>query len=95
MTSSSARRISSVLIVGSSGTIGQHITSALAGSRKSFQRVAIFTSPSTAQNKGDFIANLEKHDIEVIQGDLASDADVKKAFEGMCASAKAVKRRMC
>ena len=83
MTSSSARRISSVLIVGSSGTIGQHITSALAGSRKSFQRVAIFTSPSTVQNKRDFIAKLEKHDVEVIQGDLGSDADVKKAFEGM------------
>lgn len=79
---SSARAISSVLVVGSSGTIGTHITNALAGSRKSFKRVAIFTSPSTVQNKPDFISKLKSHDVEVLQGDLASDADIKGAFEG-------------
>jgi len=90
--SSSRRRISSVLVVGSSGTIGQHIISALAESRQSFQRVAIFTSPSTVDNKKDFIANLRKHDVEVIQGDLANDTDVKKAFEGFDAVVSALGR---
>jgi nucleoside-diphosphate-sugar epimerase len=76
-----------VLIIGATGTIGKHITAAIAESSKSFDRVAIFTSPSTAESKKDVIENLKKQGVETIVGDLSDDEQVKSAFSGMLAVA--------
>ena len=77
-----SRKLSTVLIIGSSGTIGTHISKALAKSRASFDRVAIFTSPSTVENKKEFIADLQNNDVNIITGDINNDSDVKGVFEG-------------
>ena len=77
-----SRKLSSVLIIGASGTIGQPITRAIAGSRSSFDRVAIFTSQSTVENKAPFVDELKKQDVEIIVGDIGDKAQVKSAFEG-------------
>lgn len=81
-----SRKISKVLLIGSTGTIGTHITSAFASlsvsGKSPLEKVAIFTSPSTVESKKAFIDELKSKNIEVIVGDLGDDDQVKKAFEG-------------
>lgn len=71
-----------VLIIGATGTIGTHITAAIADSSKSFERVAIFTSPSTAEGKKGVIDDLKSKGVETIVGDINNDEDLKKALSG-------------
>lgn len=71
-----------VLIIGATGTIGTHITAAIADASKSFERVAIFTSPATAETKKSVIEDLKSKGVEVIVGDINDDNLIKKTFSG-------------
>lgn len=71
-----------VLIIGATGTIGTHITAAIADAVKSFERVAIFTSPATAESKKGVIESLKSKGVEVIVGDIEDDEQLKKVFSG-------------
>lgn len=71
-----------VLIIGATGTIGKHISAAIANASKSFERVAIFTSPSTAETKQGVIEELKSKGVEVIVGDINDDEQLKKALSG-------------
>lgn len=77
MTSSNA-----VLVFGATGVIGRYIISALTQAQPSFQRVGIFTSASTAQNKSEQIQKLKDANVEIHVGDIESEDDVSKALEG-------------
>lgn len=72
-----------LLIVGASGLIGLRITKAIVQNKKSFDKIAIFTSPNTVQTKVDFIKWLEEEGVEIIQGDATNSEDISRAYKGI------------
>ncbi|KAK2799414.1 hypothetical protein FQN51_006901 [Onygenales sp. PD_10] len=71
-----------ILIFGATGTIGTYILNSLITGKSHFNRLAIFTSPSTVENKADTIADLKARGVEVIVGDVRSEEDVWGAYKG-------------
>ena len=71
-----------VLIIGATGTIGTHITTAIANASSQFEKVAIFTSPATAEGKKGVIEELKRKNVEIITGDINDDEQLKKALSG-------------
>ena len=72
-----------VLVFGATGVIGKYIVGALVENKESFGQIGIFTSPATVQNKSDEIEKLKEQGVKVVVGNLESEDDVKKAYEGM------------
>lgn len=71
-----------VLIFGGTGNIGQNITQAILDAKPSFDKVAIFTSLATVENKKEQLDTWKGQGLKVIVGDLTKDEDVSKAYEG-------------
>jgi uncharacterized protein YbjT (DUF2867 family) len=71
-----------LLLFGATGYIGTYITEQIVENKSSFGRIVVFTSPSTAEKKGDFIKDLEKAGVEIIVGDAAKKEDVVRAMQG-------------
>ena len=82
MSSQSGLQAKNILIFGATGAIGSHIIDALVDARADYERLAIFTSPATVKNKSDLIAQLKSKGVEIIVGDLKSEEQVRKAYEG-------------
>ncbi|KAL1998687.1 hypothetical protein VTN02DRAFT_5728 [Thermoascus thermophilus] len=73
-----------LLFFGATGNIGQHILAGVLAARDEFARVAIFTSPATAQAKATFLDGLKTEKrVEVIVGDIRDEEAVRKAYEGI------------
>lgn len=77
-----ATELKSVLVFGATGVVGQYIITSLIEARPSFDRLAIFTSPSTVERKLEEIESLKRKGVDVIIGDLTNQEDVLKAYEG-------------
>lgn len=77
-----ATELNSILVFGATGVIGKPIIRALIESPKPFDRVAIFTSPSTLVKKSIEIKRLQDKGVEVITGDLTKRKDVLRAYTG-------------
>jgi uncharacterized protein YbjT (DUF2867 family) len=77
-----ATELKSVLVLGATGVIGQYIIRSLIEAQASFDRLAVFTSPSTVQKKAKEIESLEEKGVQVIVGDLTNQENVLKAYEG-------------
>lgn len=71
-----------ILLFGATGQIGTFILNAILSARGQFTRVAIFTSPRTAETKASYLETLKQQDIEVIVGDVEDENAVKAAYEG-------------
>ena len=69
-----------LLLLGATGYIGTHILEQVIKAKESFGRIAIFTSPSTAQNKAEVLAKLQTQGVEVIIGDTSNSSDLLNAF---------------
>ncbi|KAJ2895327.1 isoflavone reductase family protein [Zalerion maritima] len=72
---------SSILIFGATGNIGQHITSAIVGAQPKFDKVTIFTSQNTVDNKQDLLKSWSG--INVVAGDISQGKDVSAALQGV------------
>ena len=72
-----------ILIVGSTGVIGKHITKAIVEAIPKFGRVAILTSQDTRYRKAQHVDGLQRQGVDVLVGDLGSEKDVKKAYENI------------
>jgi FlaA1/EpsC-like NDP-sugar epimerase len=83
---SSSPTPSKILLFGATGVIGKFILEQLIDANPAFEKIGIFTSPGTAQNKGEDLAKLKEKGVEVVVGDVNSESDVKKAFEGVFTS---------
>ncbi|KAK2743566.1 hypothetical protein FQN55_007164 [Onygenales sp. PD_40] len=81
-----------ILIFGATGTIGTYILNSLITGKSHFNRLAIFTSPSTVENKADTIADLKARGVEVIVGDVRSEEDVWGAYKDIDTIISAVGR---
>lgn len=71
-----------ILVFGATGVIGKYIISGLIDAKASFEKVGIFTSPATVENKKAEIAALKDKGVEVLVGNVESEADVTKAYDG-------------
>jgi aspartate-semialdehyde dehydrogenase len=71
-----------VLIFGATGVIGKYIIQELVNAKSSFDKIGLFTSPETAKNKPDEINSWEERGVDINVGDVNSEEDVKKAYEG-------------
>lgn len=70
-----------LLIFGATGLIGTHITRAIVQNKSQFDRIAVFTSPSTVESKADAIEALKNEGVDVIVGDVTKSEDVVKAYQ--------------
>ena len=68
---------------GATGYIGAYIIEAIVKAKASFGRIAIITSPGTAENKATKLEKLREQGVEVIVGDVTKAEDVLKAYEGL------------
>jgi uncharacterized protein YbjT (DUF2867 family) len=75
-----------LLILGATGYIGTHITSAIISSKASFGHIAIFTSPNTAESKAQHLDDLRAKGVEVLIGDVNNEGDLLNAFKGQSQS---------
>lgn len=71
-----------VLVFGATGLIGQYIIQEIYNARSSFEKIGFFTSEATAKNKSDEVNGWKEKGVEVIVGDVNSEDDVAKAYEG-------------
>lgn len=71
-----------ILLFGATGVIGKYILDALVSAKSDFEKIGIFTSPSTAEKKKHDIDSLKAKGVEVVVGDVNNEADVVKAYEG-------------
>jgi uncharacterized protein YbjT (DUF2867 family) len=71
-----------VLVFGATGLIGQHIIREIYNARSSFEKIGFFTSESTANNKSEELSDWKEKGVEVIVGDVKSEDDIAKAYEG-------------
>lgn len=73
---------SKVLVFGATGVIGSYIIQELQKAQPSFEKLGLFTSPATAKSKSEEIKGWKGKGVDVIIGDVNSEEDVKKAYEG-------------
>ena len=81
-----------ILVFGGTGFIGQPITEALIAAKPAFNRLGIFTSSATVDTKASYIQLLKENGVEVIVGDIKSEADILKAYSGFDTVVSAVGR---
>ncbi|KAL3457518.1 hypothetical protein BJX64DRAFT_293008, partial [Aspergillus heterothallicus] len=74
---------SNLLVFGATGAIGSYIIAAIVNAKDSFNRIAVFTSPSTLSTKASEISALRDNGVEIITGDVTKKGDVVAAFEGI------------
>ncbi|TVY47790.1 Isoflavone reductase-like protein [Lachnellula occidentalis] len=70
-----------LLIFGATGYIGAYILREILKNKDSFGRIAIITSPGTAENKSEQLQNLKSEGVEVFVGDVTNPTDVLNAFK--------------
>lgn len=71
-----------VLIFGATGVIGKYIIQEVVNAKSSFEKIGLFTSADTAKNKPDEINGWEEKGVDINVGDVNSEEDVKRAYEG-------------
>lgn len=71
-----------ILVFGATGVIGQHLIQQLYEAKQSFDKIGIFTSLSSAEKKSEEFNSWKAKGVDVIAGDVNSESDVTKAYEG-------------
>ncbi|CAI7579978.1 unnamed protein product [Penicillium palitans] len=72
-----------ILLFGATGNIGSFILDAILPERSQFGRIAIFTSPHTAETKVSQLNKLKEQGVEVIVGNVEDENAVKAAYKGI------------
>lgn len=62
--------------------IGKFIANAVLSAQPPFEKVGIFTSQSTVENKASQIKSFKDQGAEVIVGDVTNEEQIKKAYQG-------------
>ncbi|EXJ94495.1 hypothetical protein A1O1_02891 [Capronia coronata CBS 617.96] len=92
MSSTTSPACKKLLIFGATGLVGSRITREIVRNKSKFERIAIFTSPTTVESKSDQIQSLKKEGVDVIVGDLTNSSDVARAYEDIDTVISAVGR---
>lgn len=72
-----------VLFFGGTGLIGSIILKSIINAKSHFNRIAVFTSPSTVERKGDFIESIKSLGVEIIVGDITNENNILAAYQGI------------
>jgi FlaA1/EpsC-like NDP-sugar epimerase len=72
-----------LLILGATGYIGAYITEEIIKAEDNFGKIAIFTSPKTAETKTNLLDGWKAQGLEVLIGDVTKSQELLKAFEGL------------
>lgn len=83
-----------IVVFGATGTIGKYIIEALINAKASFGRLGAFTSANTVESKASYVQALKEQGVEIIVGDITSEADVAKAYERFDTVVSAVGRNV-
>jgi uncharacterized protein YbjT (DUF2867 family) len=75
-----------ILVFGATGLIGKPIVEEIYNAKSSFGKIGIFTSKSTAKSKPDELNSWKEKGVDVIVGDVNSEVDVARAYEGAYSS---------
>lgn len=70
-----------LLVFGGTGVIGSIILEAIINTKSHFNRVAVFTSPSTFERKPELIKTIKSSGVEIIVGDVMNEKDILAAFQ--------------
>lgn len=73
-----------ILIFGGTGVIGKFLTQALLDAKQSFGHIALFTSPSTVQDKAAQLEKWKSQGLEIITGDITKDKQVSEVYQSLC-----------
>lgn len=84
--SSSTLKAENVLLFGATGLIGSFILEAILNNRSSFNRIVVFTSPSTNDKKQATLESLKNKGVEIAVGNIKDEKDVLSAYEGNLSS---------
>lgn len=71
-----------ILVFGATGVIGKVLTSSLLNAGDVFDKVGIFTSAKTVEQKAGLIDGFKARGAQVIVGDANRDEDVLEAYKG-------------
>ena len=72
-----------ILVFGATGNIGRYLVEALVGNKRSFKKIAVFTSPRSATEKSEVFAKLKDRGVEIITGDLADEKGIANVYNGL------------
>ncbi|KAE8391089.1 hypothetical protein BDV23DRAFT_153722 [Aspergillus alliaceus] len=73
-----------ILLFGATGNIGRYILDSILSARDEFDRVAVFTSLTTANSKKNLLDDLKRNKkVEVFVGDVQDEEAVRKAYNGI------------
>jgi nucleoside-diphosphate-sugar epimerase len=76
-----------ILLFGATGNIGRYILDAIVSARSEFDRVVVFTSPSSlaaGNPKAALLNDLKANkQVEIIAGDIADEKAVGEAYQGI------------
>ncbi|KUI62413.1 Isoflavone reductase [Cytospora mali] len=81
-----------ILVLGSTGVIGKVLVNALISANANFERIGIFTSAETVDNKKDLIESYRSKGVDIVIGDVNDDNDMLEAFKGFDTVVSAVGR---
>lgn len=76
-----ADKLPKILLLGSTGAAGKAIASALIENTQSFETIAFFTSPESANTKKDIFDGYRDKGIKVIASDLEDDNYISGLFK--------------
>jgi uncharacterized protein YbjT (DUF2867 family) len=72
-----------ILLFGATGYIGEFILDHILEAKDSFGRIAIFTSPGTAEAKAKRLGGLSAKGVQGIVGDVRNTRDILDAYQGL------------
>lgn len=71
---------SHILVLGSTGNVGQTLMNGLVNASPAFPRLSIFTSKSTAASKPDLINGWKSAGVSIVVGDVTNPKDIETAY---------------
>ena len=78
-----ASSLEHILLIGSTGTIGTAIRTALVSQRSKFKRIGVLTTTASLEKKKDVFDSLQSEGLEIVLSDLDDKESLTKALKGM------------
>ena len=78
-----ASSLENILLIGSTGTIGTAIRTALVTQKSKFKRIGVLTTTTSLEKKKDVFDGLQNEGLEIVLSDLDDKESLSKALKGM------------
>ena len=78
-----ASALENILLIGSTGTIGTAIRTALVSQKSKFKRIGALTTTASLEKKKDVFDGLQNEGLEIVLSDLDDKESLSKALKGI------------